>query len=131
VYWTLSVGMNYIRQKANAAGVSNKSDARVNVPSYTGGYDGTARGASGAATGVGGTNLGAGLNLGATFTDVPGGTANWTFSGGTRSDDRRVGKASSIKKAEAKGNDTGYTGVYDATEHTASGEGREGVGSKR
>jgi hypothetical protein len=30
---------------------------------------------------VNGTNLNGGLTLGASFTDVPGGTANWTFSG--------------------------------------------------
>jgi len=31
---------------------------------------------------VDGANLSGWLNLGATFTDVPGGTAHWTFAGG-------------------------------------------------
>ena len=33
----------------------------------------------GTATGVGGANA-SGLDLGASFTNVPGGTANWTFT---------------------------------------------------
>ncbi|HEV8725340.1 MAG TPA: MBG domain-containing protein, partial [Candidatus Binatia bacterium] len=41
--------------------------------------DGTAHGATGSCKGVGDAVL-AGLNLGASFTNVPGGTANWTFT---------------------------------------------------
>ena len=33
-----------------------------------------------AATGIDGVTLLAGLDLGASFTNVPGGTANWTFT---------------------------------------------------
>ncbi len=61
----------------------NKADATVTVNGYTGTYDAAPHGATGTATGVGGVDLSAGLNLGATFTDVPGGTAHWTFTGGT------------------------------------------------
>ena len=57
----------------------------MNVTGYTGTYDAQPYGASGTASGVGGVDLSEGLNLGATFTDVPGGTANWTFTGGTNS----------------------------------------------
>ena len=57
-----------------------KADATINVVGWTGTYDGAAHGASGTATGVGGVDLSGSLNLGATFTDVPGGTANWNFS---------------------------------------------------
>src|SRR5207302_1210716 len=46
-------------------------------------YDGAAHGATGSATGVNGEDLTSLLNLGASFTDVPGGTAHWTFSGNT------------------------------------------------
>jgi hypothetical protein len=58
-----------------------KIDATIAVDGYTGVYDGAAHGATGTATGVSGANLGSLLSLGASFTDVPGGTANWTFVG--------------------------------------------------
>src|SRR5258705_13405345 len=60
-----------------------KATATINVDGFTGVYDGNPHGATGTATGVGGANLNASLNLGVTFTDVPGGTAHWTFTGGT------------------------------------------------
>ena len=62
--------------------------ATVTVSGYSGVYDGAAHGATGTATGVGGVDLSAGLNLGATFTEVPGGTATWTFSGGANYKDK-------------------------------------------
>lgn len=43
--------------------------------------DGNAHGATGSATGVNGEDLSSLLNLGASFTNVPGGTAHWTFAG--------------------------------------------------
>jgi hypothetical protein len=57
----------------------NKADATFNVVGFKGVYDGNAHGASGTATGVGGANLSS-LSLGVPFTNVPGGTANWTFT---------------------------------------------------
>jgi hypothetical protein len=64
-----------------------KADATINVVGFTGVYDGSPHGASGTATGVGSADLSASLSLGATFTNVPGGTANWTFTGGTNYND--------------------------------------------
>jgi hypothetical protein len=58
-----------------------KAGATVTVNGYSGVYDGAAHGATGSATGVNGENLTSLLNLGATFTNVPGGTAHWTFTG--------------------------------------------------
>src|SRR5262249_3624978 len=46
-------------------------------------YDGAAHGASGSAKGVQNENLSTLLTLGASFTNVPGGTAHWTFAGNT------------------------------------------------
>jgi YDG domain len=63
--------------------VINKADATINVVGYTGVYDGNPHAASGTAKGVGGMDLSSSLNFGPTFTNVPGGTANWTFTGGT------------------------------------------------
>ncbi len=60
-----------------------KADATVEVNGYTGVYDAAAHGASGTAKGVGDVDLSGSLTLGDIFTDVPGGTANWSFSGGT------------------------------------------------
>ena len=51
------------------------------VNGYSGTYDAAAHGATLAhATGVGGVNLSGGVSLGDSFTNVPGGTAHWTFS---------------------------------------------------
>ena len=58
-----------------------KATATISVSGYTGAYDGAAHGASGSATGVANENLGALLSLGVSFTNVPGGTANWSFAG--------------------------------------------------
>jgi hypothetical protein len=59
-----------------------KADATVNVSGFSGAYDGSPHGASGTATGVNAENLSSLLNLGASFTNVPGGTAHWTFNAG-------------------------------------------------
>jgi hypothetical protein len=61
----------------------NQATATINVSGFTGVYDGNTHGASGSATGVNGENLTSLLSFGASFTDVPGGTAHWTFSGNT------------------------------------------------
>ena len=62
----------------------------VTVAGYTGVYDAASHGASGSAAGVAGdpTAAGSSLNLGESFTDVPGGTAYWTFTGGTNYNDQ-------------------------------------------
>jgi hypothetical protein len=59
-----------------------KANATVSVSGYTGVYDGISHRASGTATGVNGEDLSTLLNLGASFTNVPGGTAHWTFNAG-------------------------------------------------
>ena len=50
---------------------------------------------------MGGVDLSAALNLGATFTDVPGGTASWTFTGGTNYNDQNGDAVIAISKANA------------------------------
>jgi hypothetical protein len=50
-------------------------------------YDGLPHGATGSAVGILGEDLSASLNLGATFVLVPGGSAYWTFTGGTNYND--------------------------------------------
>jgi hypothetical protein len=62
-----------------------KATATVTVTGFSGPYDGAPHGATGTVVGAPADLSAAGtsLNLGASFTDVPGGVANWTFSGGT------------------------------------------------
>src|SRR4029077_16643956 len=57
------------------------ANASLTVNGSTGVYDGAAHGATGSATGVNAEDLSALLNLGSSFTAVPGGSANWTFAG--------------------------------------------------
>src|SRR4030095_5132115 len=59
--------------------VINKVDPTCTVNGFTGPYDGAAHGATGSCKGVGDVVL-TGLDLGSSFTNVPGGTANWTFT---------------------------------------------------
>jgi hypothetical protein len=99
----------------------SKADATVSVSGYTGVYDAAAHGATGTATGVGGVTL-AGLDLGASFTNVPGGTANWTFTDATGNYNNASGSVPvDISKADATVSVSGYTGVYDAAAHGATG----------
>lgn len=66
-----------------------KADATIVINGYTGTYDAAAHGASiGTALGVLGENLSGSVGLGSTFTNVPGGTAHWTFTGGTNYNDQ-------------------------------------------
>src|SRR6185295_551337 len=120
-HWTFAGGTNYSDQAGDVAIVITKATATVTVNGYTGVYDAAAHGATGTATGVGAVDLSAGLNLGATFTDVPGGTANWTFNGGTNYNNESGTAAIVISKATATVTVNGYTGVYDAAAHGATG----------
>ncbi|MCU1382974.1 MAG: hypothetical protein JWL71_1671 [Acidobacteria bacterium] len=61
--------------------VIDKADATFSISAYAGVYDGAAHSATGSATGVQLESLSALLHLGASFTAVPGGIADWTFDG--------------------------------------------------
>ena len=58
-----------------------KADAVIDVEGTTVTYDGEEHGATGTATGADSSDLTSLLDLGATFSDVPGGTATWSFAG--------------------------------------------------
>src|SRR5439155_2101239 len=81
--WTFDGNTNYKSTSGDVAITISQADASLTVNGYTGVYDGNAHGATGSATGVKGENLGSLLHLGASFTNVAGGTANWTFDGNT------------------------------------------------
>ncbi len=120
--WTFTdVTGNYDDDSGSVAIDISKADATINITGYTGVYDGNAHGASDAATGVKGEDLSGSLNLGSTFTDVPGGTAHWTFTGGTNYNDASGDVSIVITKADATCTVTGYSGTYDGDAHGASG----------
>jgi len=101
---------------------ADKADATIDVDGYTGKYDGDAHGATGAATGVRDEDLSSLLHLGSSFTNVPGGTADWSFDGDSnyKSDSGRVDIV--IDKADANCSSiAGYSGVYDGDAHGATG----------
>ncbi len=58
-----------------------KANPTVIINGYSGAYDGNPHSATGSATGVNNENLNNLLTLGASFTTVTVGTANWTFAG--------------------------------------------------
>jgi len=91
------------------------------VDGWSGPYDGDAHGASGTATGVKSEPL-SGLDLGDSFTDVPGGTATWTFTDvtGNYNDDSDTA-AIAISKIDATIDVDGWSGPYDGDAHGASG----------
>ena len=64
------------------------------------------------ATGVGGMDLSGGVALGASFTNVPGGTAHWTFSDANYND-QSGDAAIDISKATAVISVTPYSVTYD------------------
>jgi uncharacterized protein (DUF952 family) len=112
---------NYNDDSGSVAIVINKADATLNVSGVTVTYDGDAHGATGTAVGVKGETL-AGLDLGASFTDVPGGTANWTFTDVTGNyNDDSGSVAIVINKADATLNVSGVTVTYDGDAHGATG----------
>lgn len=91
---------NYIGS-ASGTLVIGKAEATVVVKGYAGCYDGVPHEASGTATGVGGEDLSARLSLVGAFTDVPGGTAHWTFSGGQNYNDQSGNVGIVLIRAEA------------------------------
>ena len=80
--WTFTdVTGNYNDPRRLVAIVISKADADCSsISGYSGVYDGTAHGATGYCLAVNGTTHLAGLDLGASFTNVPGGTADWAFT---------------------------------------------------
>ena len=100
--WTFTDATgNYNNASGTAAIVISKADATVTVNGYTGVYDGrrTARPARRRASAASALS---GLDLGASFTNVPGGTATWTFTDATGNYNDASGTAAIvISKADA------------------------------
>jgi hypothetical protein len=122
-HWVFSGGTNYNDQSGTVAIVIAKANANITVNGYTGVYDGAAHGATGTASGVEASpaDLSSLLHLGASFTNVPGGTAHWTFDGNINYNSDSGDVAIIINKANATVTVTPYSVTYDATSHTATG----------
>jgi len=100
---------------------NDKKTATIVVSGYTGTYDGAAHGATGSATGVNGEDLTHLLDLGDLFTDAPGGTATWTFSGDTNHNAATGTAAITINPTDAAIAVSGFIGPYDGAPHGATG----------
>jgi hypothetical protein len=100
----------------------NKANATIVVSGYTGVYDGNAHGATGGATGVKGESL-AGLDLGQSFTNVPGGTAHWTFTDATGNDNDAGGTVTGQITAP----DTASVGAVGGTPSAAGTDNAEKI----
>jgi hypothetical protein len=72
---------NYNASSDSKTFTIQKADATIDVQGYTGVYDGNLHGATGNAKGVNNEDLSNLLHLGASYTNVPGGPANWNFDG--------------------------------------------------
>jgi len=118
--WAFTGNGNYYDQDGEVAVVIDPADATCLVDGYTGVYDAAFHGASGSCTGVDDENPGV-LDLGESFVNVPGGTATWTFTGNGNYLDQDGEVDVVIDPADATCLVGGYTGVYDAAFHGASG----------
>src|SRR5258706_318915 len=115
---------NYNSASGDATITISKADATIAVNGFSGKYDGNAHAASGSATGVKGEDLSSLFDLGSAFTNVPGGTAHWTFN--ATSSNGNYNSASgdatiTISKANAVIVVTPYSVTYNGNPHTTSG----------
>ena len=126
--WSFDGNTNYKATSGSVGIVLTQADAVISVSGYTGVYDGTAHGATGTAAGVetSPANLTSLLHLGASFTNVPGGTASWSFDGNTNYKATSGSVGIVLTQADAVISVSGYTGVYDGT--CARGDGDGGGG---
>src|SRR5206468_3853600 len=120
-HWTFAGNANYAPASGDVSITITQATATVSVNGYTGVYDGHPHGATGSAHGVLGEDLSSLLNLGASFTDVPGGIAHWTFAGNTNYAPASGDATITITQATATVSVNGYTGVYDGHPHGATG----------
>jgi alpha-glucosidase (family GH31 glycosyl hydrolase) len=115
---------NYASASGTVSDKINQANATINITPYTVTYDTTAHTATGTATGAGGVNLAADLNLGGTTHTNAGSYANdgWSFTDLTGNYSSTSGTVSDkINQANATINITPYTVTYDGAAHTATG----------
>jgi hypothetical protein len=116
-----STDQNYGNATGTGTITISQADATIKVDGYTGVYDGNPHGATGTATGAKGESLSGLLHLGNSFTNVPGGTATWSFDGDNNYKSATGSATITISQADATIKVDGYTGVYDGNPHGATG----------
>ena len=93
-----------------------RASGECDIQGWTGIYDGNEHGASGSCTGNGT------LDLGETYTDVPGGYASWTYTDNDTGELLDNGTVSiEIDPADADCKITSYDLTYDLNDHSATG----------
>ena len=107
--------------QGTAIAIVNKAKAAINITGGTYTYDGQAHGATGTAIGINNEDLSSLLKLGDTFTDYPGGTAQWTFTGNNNYKSDQGSVSININKADAAIKVAGGTYTYDSEPHGATG----------
>src|SRR3989475_764292 len=120
-HWTFDGDINYKPASSDVSITISQADAVINVSGFTGIYDGGARGATVAAKGVKLEDLSSLVHLGSSFTNVPGGTAHWTFDGDINYKPASSDVSITISQADAVINVSGFTGIYDGNAHGATG----------
>jgi hypothetical protein len=110
---------NYQGSTTNSLVIA-KADATIMVSGFTNAYDGVAHGASGSANGVNAEDLTSLLNLGASYTDVPGGTADWSFAGNANYHATNGSVAIEITQANASVSLDNLNQTYNGTARSVS-----------
>jgi hypothetical protein len=105
---------NYNDATGTVSSSIGKADATCSISGYSGVYDAAAHGASGSCLGVGGEDAGS-LALGDSFTNVPGGTAHWVFTGNGNYHDQSGDVAIDISKKGVVGSFTAQNKLWDGT----------------
>lgn len=93
---------------------ATKLNAGCSISGYSGAYDGKAHGASGSCSGLGT------LVMGEKFTDVPGGTSHWVFTGNDNYESASGDVPIAITKKTVSVLIADLNHTYDTLEHTAT-----------
>jgi hypothetical protein len=128
---TFAGGSGYASSSGTGSLTVNQASATINVTPYTATYDGNPHTATGTATGDGGADLSADLDLSGTAHTSAGSYATdaWKFHDPTGNYADAGGSVTDvINKANANISVTPYSVTYDATPHTATGK-ATGVGA--
>src|SRR5207249_11781284 len=119
-HWTFDGNTNYKPASSDVSITISQADAVINVSGFTGIYDGNAHGGTGSAKGVKLEDLSSLLHLGSSFTNVPGGTAHWTFDGDINYKSASSDVSITISQADDTINWTDLTGINYGTAHGAT-----------
>nr|MBA2745416.1 S8 family peptidase [Flavisolibacter sp.] len=118
--WSFAGNNNYNAANGTVNNSIGKANATITVNGYSGTYDATAHSATGSATGIGDVAL-TGLDLGASYTNAPGGTANWIFTDVTGNYNNASGSVNiTISQASASITLSNLTHTYNGSPKSAT-----------